>query len=548
MKKRKQITEEEFAQLVFEAGKLSNDPTGFAPKLEELEALYGLNPHLKPAPGLLTLKGNLLTNQGRLKEANSLYQESCRLAVAQNKPYEEGVALRKLAANQHTVEDIDQAEANLKKAIGIFYTIDNKFQIAACLHTLSTIYIDTADFEKYLECSEDALRMLKASGADGVVYARAYITTLVSRCLEMLNLRLYDRAGAMLDEMRHSAELERSGEYGWLNFRLTEGQYYTETGNYAKSNEILLGLLNTENELPLNREKAAVHSYLAENMTALGFYKEAQEQLDIAEGYHRKTVDIPFVCENLLVRALLNSKQGRADKAADCQREAQQLAASTKSDYQLWHFYERYASFFVRQGDYKKAYELELTAKKYQAANLRTNYDKRLHNISTRFELAEKEKQNKLLQKDIEMKKQELTMASDFLQQKAELLREMKGFMKSMRRENIQKNELMKALDKKIDSVMNVEHEQQLFLEKLENSSNEFIRKLRISFPTLTQSEAKVCSLLYNNFSSKEIASLLVTSIRTVENHRYNIRRKLNINSENTLQMMLARVEENQQL
>jgi AraC family transcriptional regulator, chitin signaling transcriptional activator len=55
--------------------------------------------------------------------------------------------------------------------------------------------------------------------------------------------------------------------------------------------------------------------------------------------------------------------------------------------------------------------------------------------------------------------------------------------------------------------------------------------------------EMKVCALLKINLSSKEISSLLNISLRTVEDHRMNIRRKMNLDKEVNLNQYMAKLK-----
>ena len=529
--------------MVFEVGKISNDKAAFEAAMQELEEILQKNSHLKDSPRMLIQRGRLLTNRGQIAESMPVYEEAIDLAISQNNIAMHGLALRMRSANMLETKDISAAEADLKKAIELFYAIDQKYQIAACLHTLSIAYLASAEFDKYLETSEETLRMLKASGADDIAYARAYVNTMVARCVEMLNVKLYDRAKVQLEELINSPELPLAGEYGYINTMLTYGQYLNETSQFKKSNEVLLPLLDGVAGIPINQEIAAIYSYLAENMVALEKYKEASGYIQIAMDFHRQVKLVFFLAENLLCYASILIRQQKKKEAEAICREAEGLVAESQSDFQLWQFHKKYAIFFGKQKNYQRAYEHTLIAQQHQARSMQTDYDKRISSITHRYELMEKEKENELLKKDIDMKKQELSMTSDFLNQKIDLLKEMKGFMKSMRKENMEKNEMMKALDRKIDSVLNVEYEQQLFIEKIEIAGNDFIAKLRKVYPALTLTEAKVCSLVRNNFSNKEIANLLITSIRTIENHRYHIGKKLNIKGDNRLQALLLSIK-----
>lgn len=65
---------------------------------------------------------------------------------------------------------------------------------------------------------------------------------------------------------------------------------------------------------------------------------------------------------------------------------------------------------------------------------------------------------------------------------------------------------------------------------------------LKEQFPTLSAKELKVCVLLRNGYSTKEIAEILSTSERTIENHRYHIRRKLGLAAEVNLGTFFAKL------
>lgn len=66
--------------------------------------------------------------------------------------------------------------------------------------------------------------------------------------------------------------------------------------------------------------------------------------------------------------------------------------------------------------------------------------------------------------------------------------------------------------------------------------------RLKEQFPTLSAKELKVCILLRNGYSTKEIAEILSTSERTIENHRYHIRRKLGLAVEVNLGTFFAKL------
>ena len=59
--------------------------------------------------------------------------------------------------------------------------------------------------------------------------------------------------------------------------------------------------------------------------------------------------------------------------------------------------------------------------------------------------------------------------------------------------------------------------------------STSFASDLSTEAVGLTPREIEICNMIKNNLSSKEIAELLFISVKSVEWHRYNIRRKFGI-------------------
>ena len=53
--------------------------------------------------------------------------------------------------------------------------------------------------------------------------------------------------------------------------------------------------------------------------------------------------------------------------------------------------------------------------------------------------------------------------------------------------------------------------------------------------PTITESELRICNLIKMSFSTLEITDILCISKRGVEQHRYRIRKKLNLNTDLTI-------------
>ncbi|MBK6286003.1 MAG: hypothetical protein IPF54_27970 [Draconibacterium sp.] len=58
---------------------------------------------------------------------------------------------------------------------------------------------------------------------------------------------------------------------------------------------------------------------------------------------------------------------------------------------------------------------------------------------------------------------------------------------------------------------------------------------MKTQYPELTPGDLRLCAYLHMNLSSKEIAPLLGISVRGVENHRYRLRKKMNLEHDDKL-------------
>lgn len=119
--------------------------------------------------------------------------------------------------------------------------------------------------------------------------------------------------------------------------------------------------------------------------------------------------------------------------------------------------------------------------------------------------------------------------------------------------------QIKKLLDEQYANVMDGEDRQdaslvvrqetfELLQYELENriteANGDFFKNLLLAYPDLKPTELKLCSYLRLNLSTKELADVLNKSVRTVENTRFSIRKKMGLGPEDNLVAHLIAVEE----
>jgi DNA-binding CsgD family transcriptional regulator len=204
-----------------------------------------------------------------------------------------------------------------------------------------------------------------------------------------------------------------------------------------------------------------------------------------------------------------------------------------------------YLKFYQAKGD--TARELEYTKKihEYQAHAQQQVISHRIRHLNAIHELELKEKETQLIKRELNLKSQELDLSNHHLQQRNELLTDLKNSINMLKNENSKRDVVFQTLFKKIDVAFNKEeNEKDLFKAKFDSAHADFIRTLNLKHPKLSSAECRICALLHSGFSTKEIATLLSTTLRNIETHRLNIRKKLKLKRTDNLQLILAAVRE----
>jgi tetratricopeptide (TPR) repeat protein len=154
--------------------------------------------------------------------------------------------------------------------------------------------------------------------------------------------------------------------------------------------------------------------------------------------------------------------------------------------------------------------------------------------LQVRFDIDTAEREREIyrlkaqqLESEMRLKQNELAAMALNILQKKELLEALQSELKELK-----KGDSTAAVDRiltVLDGSRSAEQDWKLFEQQLDNLHHDFVRTLSERYPALTPTELKICSLARINLLTKDIANLLYTSIRTVDAHKYNIRKKLDL-------------------
>ncbi len=150
---------------------------------------------------------------------------------------------------------------------------------------------------------------------------------------------------------------------------------------------------------------------------------------------------------------------------------------------------------------------------------------------------------NEKLNSELSFKSQELANSTMAVIKKNEFLLELKNIVKAQKEELGLRypEKYYQKIVRKIDNNISSMDDWKIFETHFERAHEKFLHKLMNNYPSLTPGDLRLCAYLRMNLSSKEIAPLLKISVRGVENHRYKLRKKLNLKpDENLLDFILS--------
>ncbi len=137
------------------------------------------------------------------------------------------------------------------------------------------------------------------------------------------------------------------------------------------------------------------------------------------------------------------------------------------------------------------------------------------------------------LDKELKFRQSEMTTMAMNIIHKNEFLNDLKQEIVAAKnklkdhegRANLNKLNLM------ISQNISIDRDREKFQLHVDEQNSRFLQLLSESFPTITENEKRLATLLRLNLSSKEIASILNISPKSVEMNRYRLRKKLMVPS-----------------
>ncbi len=542
---------------LFEAGIIKRKSGLF----NEAMADYQKAKHYAEEKGMRVLEGDALNalgvahyNQGLNIQALEYYLQALSI-------YEELKAIEKMGKSYNNIGVIYKINSNYKKAIEYYRkSIEIKIQMG----NYESLYYSFFNINELHRFNKNYLEALKIS-KEALKLAEKYdIDWWKSESHEMLatdyqNLEQFD---SMLFHIEKFMDFVSNDEIDQAEASLLQGRYYTSIGEYEnaehflnrayeifKSKNYRIDLLITLlNYAALEKERGNFTQSLALNSEA--------RTLALEQDYSVMLMSLMFERSQIFEQmgiydsALFLHKKYKAMEDAQYNEskagviggmEAEmRLQLNKKEKEILQKEAEIQTAVIKRQDLIIKMSVIGLMA--FTAIVLFVLNALKQKRRLAEVQLAFQNEQNKRIYDQLQFKEKELVNFALQLAQKNDFIQEVSTEMEILSKKNDISNQDVREITKKLRLNEILTQSQEEFDAHVKSVNSSFYEKLEKKHPGLTVNEKKLATLLRLKLSSKEIASIIGISAKSVDMSRYRLRKKMEIQQSEDLIETLQRL------
>lgn len=523
----------------------TNIPGSFLAITDSFLAEAWINRDRVAIPYLLRCKGVLHTHLSQFDEGFEAYNDLLRYACEAENLHMQAMALQGMGIIHRLQGNNFQAIDCFHQALEHSRTIGQIDAIAANSNSLGIGYTIIGEFGKALEAYLESLKAYRSSNNQ-----RGVMKALLNIANMYLNISDYDKAlkhyQEYLELQPPHTDLSSAGKalQGMARIYL-EQKDYPEAMRSANEAAKLFALLEDK----VGEAKAIGTVGLINH--AVGKISEALSQFQHAGEIARQIGDTETYVVSLHHVGTTLLKMGEIEPARSELEKAER--AARRHNFRDLHLTicGHLAEVCNQQEDFFNAYYYRTEQLQLQHEVGSHQKQKALAELQTRYDLDRAQREREIyrlkseqLQMMVGYKTSELSSIALSLIHKQELLESLAGRLRQIQKlpaaeATTHLNLLLEELITEATSGSGWT----LFKENLRQTDQSFLRRLAESYPTLTPSELQICALLKIEMASKDIASILGVSVRDVESHRYNLRKKLPLTANESLAAFLNREE-----
>lgn len=437
--------------------------------------------------------------------------------------------------------DLPGAHAALQNAYQRYAELQDADGLALTSTARGNLFADAGDYPRALECHAEALKLREQHGDEEQIGVCTFDVSMIyaaigdgATAIELFgqSCRLFERCGAY--------DLHARAVSALAALLVSEGRLEEALASSLHALVLLEIVGDQDAIIETLMNIASIHERSGRAQDAVATLQKATVMAERGGKPGR-------LAATLLGLAGVERRSGRPRHAASALDRALRLAGDDGDRVLACRIHEELAATFEEMSSADKALE---HYRQFMALRDTLHGEEQRRaiaevNLKLALERAQQERdlyrvRSERLAADLEMKVRELASASLAAVQNNRVLNQLEERVVERFKGRRDAQLIVREVRREIASLRDAAGEWTPFEERLDALHQDFIRTLRGLHPDLTQAQMMICALLRANFDTRAIAGALCLSERTVENHRYRLRRKLGLAADVNLASYLA--------
>jgi len=497
----------------------------------------------------LTGLGDVFILQGRYDSAEILLNQALKLASEKELP-------QYLAAIYNGLANIANDKSNFEVALDLYFKsvkyyqkTDDAFNTAIVLNNIGTVLMSVKAYPKAIIYFDSALKINERFNFRGGILQTCNNLGSSFYQLDSFDISKKYLVKALDVARANDEKQDMAATYLTLGKMLIKAKKYHQARKYLDSSFSICKLFDLKYGLMVNNfTRGRYFEQLNQYDSAIFYFKCNMEQVDKLD----MAVERSAIYENLYN---IYKKSGATDSALryhelytiamdsinqkKVQQQITELEVKYRNERNLNEIQKLNESMYYLQSRtrlYIIGFLLIVSTLLFYIL-IRRHKSK---TIALKNKLFEKEQEN--LRIELEVRERKLTLNAMHMIRVNEVSYFVSSKLKSLLPQvNLENNHMLIELINELDSAAR-ENIWEEFETRFRNVHQDFNNNLIHLYPELTPTEVKICSFIRLNLTNKDIAVITKRSLRTIENTRNHIRKKMNLDKDANLTRLLLSI------
>jgi tetratricopeptide (TPR) repeat protein len=430
-------------------------------------------------------------------------------------------------------EDFPLAKEYAERAVGIAHEAKDSLGKGLALYNLSDIFETWGNYDQATEYAQASYELLRGTPKEYLpLYELANLVQTSGDDESALALyqRVLDLLAARDDKSHIGAAYSQIG-----SIYFDRKEYVRARDHYQIEGDISRAVGNLD---------GIAHSLqmVADCEIELGEFDSAEEKLHSAFRIKSEIGHSGKAGSTLLSFATLETKRGNAMRALDYLSGSETRTRAIGDREGDLDLHEAYSAAYEQLGDWQKVAYHEKERRRMSEEINSSRFKSQLSAAQTLLATEREKKETDMQRLRAEQSERELSNSTLALLAQTELLSELRNDILQIVRKIPPSEPAAKELRERLKNLPCQSVDWKRFDTQFKAAHPDFVKKLIELHPDLTPQEVRISALLRMNLKSEEIARLFCLSARSIENHRFRIRRKFGLAREVDLVIYLSKI------